>query len=386
MQLAPPPEKQPLFLSWLRNMKQRLFGMNRLFLFTVFLPTVFSIFYFSFFASDIYVSESRFVIRSPQKQQNIGLGALLQGLNASNGQEDADIVEEFITSRDALKGLNEKLNIAAAFGSSSIDCIRRFNGLIWLDDSFEILYKYYIWQVIDVTRESTSSVITLEVRAFSAELAATINEKLLEMTEGLVNKLNERSRRDMISFAKREVAEAEANTKAAAMALSAYRNQKGVFDPEKQSALQLQQITRLQEELILTKNQMAQIRMVSKDSPQLPVLQKCVEMLESEIAAEKAKVVGAERSLSKKAAVYSQLVVKHALAEKQLATALSSLEQARSDAVRKQLYVERIAQPDKPDKAMEPRRVINVVATFIIGMILWGILSMLIAGLREHHD
>jgi capsular polysaccharide transport system permease protein len=126
--------------------------------------------------------------------------------------------------------------------------------------------------------------------------------------------------------------------------------------------------------------------MVSKNSPQLPVLQKCVEMLESEIAAQKSKLTGGDSSLSEKTAGYSQLVMKNVFAEKQLATALSSLEQARTDAVRKQLYLERIAQPDKPDKAMEPRRFIDVFATFVISMILWGILTMLIAGVREHHD
>jgi capsular polysaccharide transport system permease protein len=39
-----------------------------------------------------------------------------------------------------------------------------------------------------------------------------------------------------------------------------------------------------------------------------------------------------------------------------------------------------------PDVAQEPRRLRSVAATFILGLVAWGILSMLLAGVREHQD
>jgi len=36
--------------------------------------------------------------------------------------------------------------------------------------------------------------------------------------------------------------------------------------------------------------------------------------------------------------------------------------------------------------AMEPRRLRAILATFLLGMIVWGILTILIAGIREHRD
>ncbi|MHB8747402.1 MAG: hypothetical protein ACYC7I_12920, partial [Gammaproteobacteria bacterium] len=41
----------------------RIKRMNRLFLFTVVLPTLLAAVYFGLIASDVYISESRFVIR-----------------------------------------------------------------------------------------------------------------------------------------------------------------------------------------------------------------------------------------------------------------------------------------------------------------------------------
>ena len=69
-----------------------------------------------------------------------------------------------------------------------------------------------------------------------------------------------------------------------------------------------------------------------------------------------------------------------------LASAMSTLEQARNEAQRQQLYLERIAQPSKPDEAMEPRRLRGVAAVFVLGLVAWGILTMLIAGIKEHQD
>ena len=73
-------------------------------------------------------------------------------------------------------------------------------------------------------------------------------------------------------------------------------------------------------------------------------------------------------------------------ADNQLAAALASLEQARNEAQRQQLYLERIVQPSLPDVAVLPERLRNVVTVLVIGLVLWGILGMILAGVREHQE
>ena len=75
----------------------------------------------------------------------------------------------------------------------------------------------------------------------------------------------------MIRFAAQEVADAENKAKAAALALAAFRSAKGVIDPEKQSQIPLQQIAKLQDELISTRAQLAQLERVARENPQVPV-------------------------------------------------------------------------------------------------------------------
>jgi capsular polysaccharide transport system permease protein len=74
------------------------------------------------------------------------------------------------------------------------------------------------------------------------------------------------------------------------------------------------------------------------------------------------------------------------LADKQLGIALAALETDRSEAARKQLYLERLVQPNLPDKALEPRRVRSILTVFLLGLIVWGAVSLVLASVREHAD
>jgi capsular polysaccharide transport system permease protein len=133
--------------------------------------------------------------------------------------------------------------------------------------------------------------------------------------------------------------------------------------------------------------QLIQVRSLSPDNPQVGALEKRVNSLQQEISSEMAKVAGAGgNSLTNKAAEFERLNLERAFADRQLASAMTALENARNEARRKALYLERIVQPNKPDMALEPRRMRSVMATFAMGLIAWAIMSMLLAGVREHQD
>jgi capsular polysaccharide transport system permease protein len=362
----------------------RIARISPLFLLCVVIPTVISTVYFGIIASDVYISESRFIVRSSQRQAVSSFGSFLQNVGVSRAQDDAYSVHDFMMSRDALHRLNDQLGVAKSFSAPGIDMFNRFDPL-GTDGSFEALYKYYGKQV-SIDADSSSNISVLRVKAFNPQVAFRTNEALLEMGEQLINRLNERSRRDTVRFSEAEVASAAARANAASLALSKYRNQNGVFDPDRQSGLQLQQISKMQDELIATKATLAQVTTLTPDNPQIGALRKRIDTLQGAIDAAMGQVAGSGASLTSKAADYDRLLLEREFAAKQLTTALASLEQAKSDAQRKQLYLDRIVEPNKPDSALEPRRLRAILTTFLLGLVVMGMASLLIAGAREHKD
>jgi capsular polysaccharide transport system permease protein len=368
--------------SWLRRLLAR---MDAVFIVTVLVPTLLAVVYFGFVASDVYVSESRFVVRTPQRPAQTGLGALLQGTVFSRSQDDTYSVHDFIRSRDALRELEERLKLREAYSAPEIDVVNRFPGLTPWEDSFEAFFRYYQGRV-SITYDAASSISVLKVHAFDATKARQVNEALLEMGERLVNQMNLRSRQDLITVAEQEVKVAETRAQAAAAALSVFRADRGVFDPDRQSTLQLQGVAKLREELLAARTQLDQVRQVSPNNPQLGVLRSRVEALERAVAAESAQVTGRQSGLSRKSPEFDRLTLEKTFADRQLAATLAALDNARSEASRKQLYLERLVEPNLPDDALEPRRIRSIVTTLVIGLVLWGTLSLVLASVREHAE
>lgn len=367
----------------LKRIAGRALRANKLFVFLVVVPTALSILYFGLIAHDVYVSESQFVVRTVQRQMLSGIGSLLQGTGLTQGSPDVYSVENFLVSRDALQEMEQRYHLKRSFGGSAIDPVTRFNTLGW-DDSFENLLRYYQRFIVTTDLDSTSSILTLTVRAFSADQAHRINEDLLRMSEDFVNKLNERALRDLVRFATADVDSAEKQERAAVFALSKYRNEQSLYDPGRQSDLRLQEIGTMQTELVGTRKQIADLQGIARDNPQIPVLQNRAKVSQTQIDSEMAKVAGNRSSLSSKSPDYEAITLDRDFAAKYLEVAMQSLEQARQNAMSQQLYIERIAAPNRPDIAIEPRRLRDVAATFLLSLLIWGVTSLLVTAVREH--
>ena len=155
----------------------------------------------------------------------------------------------------------------------------------------------------------------------------------------------------------------------------------------RESSLQVDNITRLKEELRIVDQQLARLRQLSPANPQIGALTSQAAQLRKTIDEENQKIVGGGvNSLANKSPVYERLLLDKSFADGQLQSAMASLEGARNDAARKQLYLERLVQPNLPDVALEPRRLRSVLTVFVIGLLFWGVVSLLVAGVREHAD
>lgn len=370
--------------AWSRLRLRLPAWMSPLFLITVFVPTLLAIIYYGLIASDVYVSESRYIVRTQGKQMQSGLASLLVGSDGGGLSGNAQTaLAEYALSRDAMAALNEKGQLTQAFSRPEIDIFSRISPL-GSEVTNEDLFKYFTKHVA-LGQESQSSITTMVVRAYTPQDAQWINARLLELGEQLVNRLNERSRVDLVRYAREEVEAAKRESRNAAFALAEYRNKFGVIDPEKQASVSLQMISKLQDEVILTKTQLTQMRAFTPRNPQIPVLRERISTLEREIDAEMLKVAGGQGSLAAKSAEYTRLAVEAEYAEKLLANALVSLQTASNDARRQQAYVERIVQPNLPDEATEPRRFRGILSVLVLGLAAWGVLSLLFSAMREHN-
>lgn len=350
---------------------------------TIIIPTVVAIAYYGLLAEDVYISESRIVVRNPGQGAQSPLALALGETGLGSANEGNSAVIAYLQSRSALSAANADGKLKAAYASADIFWFDRFGWFGGTSD--EQFYKYFLDR-LEVDEGASTRVLTIRTRAYSPKAAQAINARLVEQSEALVNSLAERAQGDAIRIAEAEVEEAAAATRKAALALARYRDSSGIVDPLQQSEVGLQMISKLQDQLIAAQTQLRQLQTYTPQASQIPFLKSQVGTLEREIASARAELTGGRSSLSSSLARYQELQVDADLAEKQLAASRASLLEAKAEARRKQAYLEKIAAPSLPDYPVEPRRIRSILAALVLGLLAWGVLSMLAIGVREHRD
>lgn len=362
-------------------------GFNRLFWVTVIIPTTLASIYFGLIASDVFISQSKFVIYNPQSPSPTagGLGTLLAGSVFSNGTYGVYAAQNYLQSRDALAQLQRSLNVEAMYSGRHADWVNRFGGLIYFRKTFEELYQYY-GHMVGIDVDPTSNITTLTTDAYTPDDAQKINAQLLAQAQQLVDRLNAGANAEGVKFYANEVVKDESQVQAAAMAIAHYRNAHRLFAPAPQSAIELQFIAKLQDHLLQQESTLAQMMVNTPLSPQLPMLKRAIAATRTQIDAQQARVAGAPNSLASESVEYERLTLNQSFTEKRLAAAITALEDARIQAQKQQLFIETVVAPNKPDQALQPRRFRGVLATLIVGLLVWGVLSVVVGGIKEHHD
>lgn len=365
----------------LKNLKK----LDRLFRLIVLLPTAIAVLYFGLIASPVYISRSSFVVYTPNQRggEQTGLAALLSTLGGSNSTSAAETISNYTQSWSAMEALNQSYNLRKIFGDA--DVFNRFGGIFHPFTDMVHLWRYYQNMVSDGP-DPTTGISTLIVKAYTPQDAQKINAFLLAKGQSIVNQLNETARQSAVSYAEQDVQMAQEKYKAATLAVAKYRNEQGVYDPNAQSGGQFNLIQTLQGKLINVTIELSALEAHAPDNPQIPVLKTTIASLKHQIMQAEQAVAGPGKSLASQDTQYQILNVNLMLAQSLLESAVVSLEQARTTAQKQELYLETISSPNLPDAAEEPDRLEDILAVFIISIMIWGVLRVIIGGIREHKD
>ena len=362
---------------------QQLFrSLNIWFWAIVGLPTLVTGVYFFAIASDLYMSEAKFIVRSPKQVQTSPIGVLLQSTGLGRAADDTAAVEDFVMSRDAVRKLEQQNDLRAILGRPEGDFVARFPGILRRSD-FEALFRRYGY-FVSVETDTSTGVTSLRVKAFRPEDAQKVASALLSYSEQLINELNDRSRRDAIDTARREVDRTQEEIASIQKELTAYRVQQKMIDPKTTSAGVLELIGQMNTALATARTQLGELLKDLPNSPQIPLVKTRIASLSQLIAEERAKLSGDTNSLVTALTEYERLTLERELAEKALASAFTSLEAARLEAQRQQLYLEPIAQPNLADYPLYPKRVASFAMVFVSCLVAYGVVWLLVVSAREH--
>jgi capsular polysaccharide transport system permease protein len=344
------------------------------------LPTALAAFYYGVLASDMYISEAHFSVRSPEGGGGTDFLSLF-GQTAGSAVADAHVVQDHILSADMLQLLEKRFSLRNHYNDSGADFISR----LATDATAEEFLDYYR-DVISVGFDTTTGIVSLKVRAYTPEMARNLAQAILEESEKVVNSLNERSQQDSLAMAHNELTRAEKRLAAAREALRQLRHKTELINPESTAGSVHNLVSGLEAEAAKVRADLSAARTyMSENSIQVVALKTRAQALDRQVAAEKARLTGSGGgALNEVVSEFEQATVEHDFAQKQYQTALAALETARIHAESKNRYLVAYAKPTLPEESRYPLRLLFSGLALVSFSLIYGIFALAIATIREH--
>ncbi len=345
-------------------------------------PLLIAATYLFFIASDRFASEAHFIVRSAGSSGYEGVSSMIENQGMSRASDETFAVNEFINSRDALEQLLLQTNLTKILSRPEGDFINRFPNF-YTKDNKEQLYKRYK-QMVNVYIDGATGISTIEVSAFRPDDAHTLTAALLAYAEALINRLNERAHKDALEYADKLVIEARRDLSKVEDRLTAYRNQSSMVDPARESAAAADSINRVSTELAQLETALAQQKAVTPSSPSIRSMQEKIKSYYDEIARQRKHLAGEGNTMASTLSGYEQLVIDREMAGKALASAELNRIRARQELEQQHLYLQTVVEPNTPDQAKYPRRILYFAATAGLCLLAYVIVRSIFDIAAEH--
>jgi capsular polysaccharide transport system permease protein len=336
----------------------------------VIVPTLLTALYYAFIASDRFVSEARFAVRSGDRSAldmlagGTDLGKLAQA-------QDTLIVTEYIKSRALVEALQKDLDLKAIYTRDQADYFSSASG----EDSIEDLVSYWRWRA-NTSVEMPSGIITLQVSAFTPEDAQALARAVVARSEALVNQMSERANSDELKQAEAEFARAEQKLKDIYGAMRDLRNREGVLDPTMNAEALNELLTELRKSRLQIEGDLIVAReTMQENSPVVRQLKAKLAAIDGQIAKLTDQLTassgGGSDAVSEQMGAFEDMELKRQVAQDQYAAAALALENARIAADRQRIYLSTFVQPELAQEALYPLRLWTTLGVALALLAIW---------------
>lgn len=366
--------------------KKRLNGVTLSFLLLVILPTIAMAVYATYFATARYASEFRVMIRDSEPLGGLTGVAQMFGVGESQSGNDANAIVQFLQSREAPEEVLKTIDLYEMYQDTSIDVFSRMHG----NSSIEALTRHWN-RMVTAYYDKVTGTIVVQVNAFTPEQSHEIALTVLAASDALINRMTQNIREDSLRFARQEVADAEAKLAENRKAAQALRDRLQILDPLQSAESNLKLAASLQQTIAEKRSQLiAQSQHLDPDAPSIIANKNQIAGLEAELArvntlnTETDGSSGENMPLSAVFAEFQAVMDDAEFAERAYISTLASLEAARAEVRRKQVYLSVIVPPKVPGESIFPKPIMLTASTCAIALAVWLIALMGVYAVREH--
>ena len=352
------------------------------------LAALFSIavaYYWTFIASDRYVSESHVIIQRPDMATGPTLDvASLIGAQGGYSRPDQMLLRDYLRSTDMLRKLEGRLQISAHYSDARHDIFSR----MWLiSPSIEWLHRHFLSRT-SVEFDDYAGVLMIKAEAYDPNTAQAIAQMMVREGEAFMDEMAKKLARDQVAFLEKQVRQNADRALQARQAVLAYQNRKGMVSPEAAAESLVAIVGRLEAQRaeLQTERNALQSYLVPTH-PSIVQLNQQLAAIDRQITAEQAKLAApAGKTLNRTVEELQRLQMEAEFQQEIYKSSLTALEAGRIESTRTLKKLSVLQAAYLPEYPLEPRRIYNIVVYTLVIYLCAGVLKLIIAAIRDHQD
>lgn len=357
-----------------RNERFRLVGIG------ILVPTVLALIYYALIARPEYTTDMQFTIQGQTQEApdvlSSGLGLPAISPESSNGE----VIVQFIGSGEMVRRLVDEYAFDTAYGSPSFDPAGS------IDPSRPIEEKTAFWDGQNSAEfDALTSIIAVEVKAFSASESLRIAQGVLAETEAVVNALNTRVQNEAVDATEREVqARRQEYDRARRTTISVRANRATTIQEE--STQQIGLIGSIEGQLATARAERAsQSATFRPDSPQMQAMNERIATLEQQRVEALAEVRGGPGSTEALRDVSAETaLLDYEFAQEAYYAAIQARQAAELTRENQRRYLVAFVPPALPEISNYWSRFANVIAVALAAGLLMAIAALGYSIVKDH--
>lgn len=368
-----------------RLRSSRHYGLFFSFVLIVLIPAVAVCWYLYKVADDQFASTVAFSVRKEEAGSAVEFLGGIAGISTGS-TSDADILYKFIQSQELVQSVDDQLDLRSIYSRPEWDPVFAFDP----DGTIEDLLSYWS-RMVRISYDSSTGLIELRVLAFSSEDATKIALTVFDKSSEMINRLTSIARKDTIGYTEAELQKAVNRLKDARSAMTQFRNEYQIVDPEADIQAQMGLLNTLQTQLAEAYIDLDLLRdSTRQNDPRVKQAELRIFVIEKRVAAERHKLgaVGSnvsndEQSFSNVMGVFERLTVDLEFAQASYLSALATYDAAVAEAQRQSRYLAAHIRPTKAEKAEFPDR-LTISFVFVLFILFgWAIAVLIYYSIRD---
>jgi len=353
-----------------RRIRQRLTTLA-----IVLTPVVIAGLYLLFLAAPQYDAESRFSVQASQVSSGSSssssplTGILSSGGGSGNsaaGFVDGWAVQDFLSSRDCMRELDQKIGLRKFLAKARFDPLNSLAPSANEDDLFRAYNR-----IVHSSFNMIEQINVLDVDGFSPQDSTVLSNGLISVVQDFVNRMNQQGIADALKVSRQNVQTAEQRDREALAALARWRTEHSNIDPAADATMLLTQVGQLETDLAQAEVSLEKIKaMRNPDHPMLVPAEEQVAALKGRLNDTWSQMIGKGNTSASQMKTYGELTNEQTFADSSLLAARQNYQQAFTNALALQRYLAIVARPVPEAQSSVPNRPLFLLVALSIGCAL----------------